>query len=36
MSRKRRPPWWFMPVVMAGLGLAAALLSVALLPLANG
>ncbi|MBB6190423.1 hypothetical protein FHS51_000636 [Sphingobium wenxiniae] len=34
MSRKRwrrRPPWWFMPAVMSGLGAAGALLSAALL-----
>lgn len=36
MSRKRRPPWWFMPAVMAGLGIAAALLSAVLLPVAQG
>lgn len=27
----RRPPWWFMPAIIAGLGAAGALLSVAML-----
>ena len=37
MTRKRlrrgnrRPPWWFMPAVIAGLGAAGALLSAAML-----
>ncbi|MDI1294913.1 MAG: hypothetical protein PSY12_03380 [bacterium] len=30
-SRRRNPPRWFMPAVMAGLGAAAALLSAAML-----
>ncbi|WP_313801628.1 hypothetical protein [Sphingobium sp.] len=32
---KRRPPWWFMPAVMAGLGAAGALLSAAMLAVAE-
>ncbi|BAI97553.1 MULTISPECIES: hypothetical protein [Sphingobium] len=31
----RRPPWWFMPAVMAGLGAAGALLSAAMLTVAE-
>ncbi|WP_275897568.1 hypothetical protein [Sphingobium estronivorans] len=31
----RRPPRWFMPAVMAGLGIAGALLSVAMLTVAE-
>jgi hypothetical protein len=30
-GRRRRPPWWFMPAVMSGLGAAAILLSMAML-----
>lgn len=33
--RNRRPPWWFMPVVMTGLGAAGALLSAAILAVAE-
>ncbi|MEV4933046.1 hypothetical protein [Sphingobium sp. LMA1-1-1.1] len=32
---RRRPPWWFMPAVMAGLGAAGALLSAAMLTIAE-
>jgi len=32
---KRRPPWWFMPAVFAGLGAAGALLSAAMLAVAE-
>ncbi|WP_268933204.1 hypothetical protein [Sphingobium sp. S8] len=32
---KRRPPWWFMPTVLAGLGAAGALLSAAMLAVAE-
>ncbi len=32
---RRRPPWWFMPAVMAGLGAAGALLSAAMLTVAE-
>jgi hypothetical protein len=28
---RRRPPWWFMPIVMAGAGLAALALSAAMM-----
>lgn len=31
----RRPPWWFMPAVMAGLGVAGALMSAAMLTVAE-
>ena len=34
-SSRRRPPWWFMPAVMAGLGAAGALLSAAMLTVAE-
>ncbi|WP_176590244.1 hypothetical protein [Sphingobium sp. EM0848] len=34
-SSRRRPPQWFMPVVMAALGIAGALLSVAMLAIAE-
>ncbi|WP_197707360.1 MULTISPECIES: hypothetical protein [Sphingobium] len=34
-SSRRRPPWWFMPAVMAGLGAAGALLSAAVLAVAE-
>ncbi|WP_268934732.1 hypothetical protein [Sphingobium sp. CAP-1] len=30
-GRRRRPPWWFMPSVMAGLGVAALALSAAMM-----
>ncbi|WP_267886515.1 hypothetical protein [Sphingobium amiense] len=28
---RRRPPWWFMPAVMTGLGLAAAMLAMTMM-----
>ena len=31
----RRPPWWFMPLVFAGLALAGALLSAIMLTVAE-
>ncbi|WP_176596242.1 MULTISPECIES: hypothetical protein [Sphingobium] len=34
-SPRRRPPWWFMPAVLAGLGAAGALLSAAMLAVAE-
>ncbi|AEG50620.1 hypothetical protein Sphch_2990 [Sphingobium chlorophenolicum L-1] len=34
-SARRRPPWWFMPAVLAGLGAAGALLSAAVLAVAE-
>ena len=34
-GRRRPPPWWFMPAVMAGLGVAAVLLSIAMLGIAQ-
>jgi hypothetical protein len=27
----RRPPWWFMPIVMTGLGIAAAVLAMTMM-----
>jgi hypothetical protein len=30
-GHRRRPPWWFMPAVMSGLGIAAVALSAAML-----
>ncbi|MFD1107255.1 hypothetical protein [Sphingobium olei] len=30
-SGRRRPPWWFMPIVMTGLGLAAAALAMTMM-----
>ena len=32
---KQRPPWWFMPAIVTGLGAAGALLSAALLAVAE-
>ncbi|WP_327751907.1 hypothetical protein VVT58_01245 [Sphingobium sp. SJ10-10] len=34
-SSRRRPPRWFMPAVLAGLGAAGALLSAAMLAVAE-
>ncbi len=33
---RKRPPWWFMPAVMVALAIAAAALSLAMLPTAQG
>ena len=35
-GRRSRPPWWFMPLVMAGLGAAAMALAVIPLIIAEG
>lgn len=32
---RRRPPWWFMPAVMVGAGMAAALLSVTMMSIVH-
>ena len=34
-SRRQRPPWWFMPVTMAGLGTAAAILSMVMITIVD-
>jgi hypothetical protein len=34
-SRRQRPPWWFMPLTMGGLGIAAASLSMVMITIVD-